>query len=50
MSEPAQKKFRESAVVVLVRGHGDSLQAYWVRRSDAVPIQPGFMAFVGGKV
>jgi glyoxylase-like metal-dependent hydrolase (beta-lactamase superfamily II)/8-oxo-dGTP pyrophosphatase MutT (NUDIX family) len=50
MSEPAGSKFRESAVVVLVRGHGAALETFWVRRSDAVPIQPGFMAFVGGKV
>ena len=36
--------------MVLVRGHGDALEVYWVRRSDAVPFQPGFMAFPGGKV
>ena len=50
MSETPRKTFRESAVVVLVRGHGASLETFWVRRGDAVPIQPGFMAFVGGKV
>lgn len=53
MNEPAAPRkvvFRESAVVVLVRGHGASLQVWWVRRSDAVPVLPGFMAFVGGKV
>ena len=43
-------KFRDSAVVVLVRGQGASLEAFWVQRSDAVPVQPGFHAFVGGKV
>ncbi len=50
MTAPEKRKFRESAVVVLVRGHGETLETYWVRRSDAVTIQPGFMAFVGGKV
>ena len=50
MNVPVKKKFRESAVVVLVRGEGEALETYWVRRSDAVAIQPGFMSFVGGKV
>ncbi len=50
MSGPEKKKFRESAVVVLVRGEGEALEAFWVRRSDALAIQPGFMSFVGGKV
>jgi endoribonuclease LACTB2 len=50
MSVPEKKKFRESAVVVLVRGEGEALETYWVRRSDALAIQPGFMSFVGGKV
>jgi glyoxylase-like metal-dependent hydrolase (beta-lactamase superfamily II)/8-oxo-dGTP pyrophosphatase MutT (NUDIX family) len=50
MEAPLRKKFRESAVVVLVRGEGESLETYWVKRSDAVAIQPGFMSFVGGKV
>jgi len=36
--------------VVLVRGQGADLEVFWVRRSDAVPFQPGFMAFPGGKV
>jgi len=36
--------------VVLVRGAGSELEVYWVRRSEAVPFQPGFMAFPGGKV
>ncbi len=50
VNETPKKKFRESAVVVLVRGHGDTMETFWVRRSDAVPIQPGFWSFVGGKV
>lgn len=47
---PPKKTFRDSAVVVLIRGQGAGLEAYWVRRSDAVAVQPGFWAFVGGKV
>lgn len=51
MTTPSPKpKFRDSAVVVLVRGSGADLEAFWVQRSDAVPVQPGFHAFVGGKV
>ena len=50
MSETPKQAFRDSAVVVLFRGHGTALETFWVRRSDAVPIQPGFMSFVGGKV
>ncbi len=46
----ASKPFRDAACVVLVRGHGRDLEVYWVRRSDAVLFQPGFMAFPGGKV
>ena len=46
----APRTFRDAACVVLVRGHGQDLEVYWVRRSDAVPFQPGFMAFPGGKV
>src|SRR5262249_49989340 len=42
--------FRDAACVVLVRGHGRDLEVYWVRRSDRVQFQPGFMAFPGGKV
>src|SRR5512138_3544115 len=50
-ASPAHKpKFRDAAVVVLVRGHGPDLETFWVRRSDAVPVQPGFHAFIGGKV
>lgn len=44
------KTFRDAACVVLVRGHGPSLEVYWVLRSQAVPFQPGFRAFPGGKV
>jgi len=47
---PAPGIFRASAVVVLVRGRGDALEVYWVRRSDAVPAMPGFHAFIGGGV
>ncbi len=50
MSDSPKKIFRESAVVVLVRGTGEQLETWWVRRSDAVAFQPGFWAFVGGKV
>jgi ribonuclease/clavin/mitogillin len=49
MSAP-RPKFRESAVVVLVRGHGESLEVLWARRSDAIAVQPGFHSFLGGKV
>jgi len=37
-------------VVLLVRGHGDQLETFWVKRSDAVSYMPGFRAFVGGTV
>lgn len=47
---PTPKTFRDAACVVLVRGAGAGLEVFWVRRSDAVPFQPGFMAFPGGKV
>ena len=49
MSAPG-KTFRDAACVVLVRGHGSEREVYWVRRGEAVPFQPGFMAFPGGKV
>jgi glyoxylase-like metal-dependent hydrolase (beta-lactamase superfamily II)/8-oxo-dGTP pyrophosphatase MutT (NUDIX family) len=39
---------RPSAAVVLLRGHGDALETYWVKRSDAVRYMPGFRAFPGG--
>ena len=41
---------RPSGVVLLVRGHGESLETFWVLRSDAVSYMPGFRAFVGGTV
>jgi len=46
----APRPFRDAACVVLVRGHGRELEVFWVRRSDTVNFQPGFMAFPGGKV
>jgi len=46
----AGRTFRDAACVVLVRGQGRDLEVYWVRRSDRVQFQPGFMAFPGGKV
>ncbi|MEK7329784.1 MAG: MBL fold metallo-hydrolase, partial [Candidatus Eisenbacteria bacterium] len=36
--------------MLLVRGHGDVLQTFWVRRSDSVRYMPGFRSFVGGTV
>jgi glyoxylase-like metal-dependent hydrolase (beta-lactamase superfamily II)/8-oxo-dGTP pyrophosphatase MutT (NUDIX family) len=44
------KPFRDAACVVLVRGLRSELEVYWVKRGEAVPFQPGFMAFPGGKV
>ena len=49
MPEPRRPN-RASAVVLLVRGQGDALETFWVRRSDAVSYMPGFRAFVGGTV
>jgi len=46
----SSKPFRDAACVVLVRGTGRDREVYWVRRGEAVPFQPGFMAFPGGKV
>jgi len=43
MSSPQPPEFRESAVVVLVRGHGDGLETYWVRRSDDLAVMPGHL-------
>lgn len=49
--KPAEPpRFRDSAVVVLLRGHGANLETFWVRRSDAVAVMPGFYAFPGGAV
>ena len=50
MTATPRPKFRDAAVVVLVRGSGADLETWWVKRSDAVPVQPGFHAFLGGKV
>jgi 8-oxo-dGTP pyrophosphatase MutT (NUDIX family) len=36
--------------VVLVRGHGSTLEVFWVHRGDQVSYMPGFRAFVGGAV
>ena len=49
MSAGPQPHFRESAVVVLIRGSGADLETFWVRRSDEVAVMPGFHAFPGGK-
>jgi endoribonuclease LACTB2 len=50
MPAPEPKRLRDSAAVVLIRGHDSSLETFWVRRSDRVGFQPGFHAFVGGSV
>ena len=50
MNGPAKPRFRGSAVVVLLRGHGPDLETWWVRRSDTVSVQPGFDAFLGGTI
>jgi glyoxylase-like metal-dependent hydrolase (beta-lactamase superfamily II)/8-oxo-dGTP pyrophosphatase MutT (NUDIX family) len=47
---PTTPRFRDSAAVVLVRGHGASLEVFWVKRSEAVGYMPEFRAFVGGGV
>ena len=39
---------RPSAAAVLLRGHGEHLETYWVLRSDAVRYMPEFRAFPGG--
>ncbi len=50
MSASEKPRFRGSAAVVLLRGHGLDLETWWVRRSDAVSIMPGFDAFPGGAI
>ncbi len=50
MSASERHRFRGSAVVVLLRGRGLDLETWWVRRSDAVSIMPGFDAFPGGTI
>ena len=36
--------------MVLIRGGGERLETFWVKRSDQVAFMPGFRAFVGGTV
>src|SRR5690242_12449254 len=48
MTPSSAPRFRESAVIVLLRGRGADLETFWVRRSDEVGYMPGFEAFVGG--
>jgi endoribonuclease LACTB2 len=43
-------KFKESAAIVLIRGEGEAIEVFWVRRGDSVSYMPGFDAFIGGKV
>jgi glyoxylase-like metal-dependent hydrolase (beta-lactamase superfamily II)/8-oxo-dGTP pyrophosphatase MutT (NUDIX family) len=43
-------RFRDSAAVMLVRGAGESLEVFWVRRAGTLAFQPGFHAFLGGAV
>ena len=50
MGAPERPRFRGSAAVVLLRGHGLDLETWWVRRSDNVPYMPGFEAFIGGTI
>jgi glyoxylase-like metal-dependent hydrolase (beta-lactamase superfamily II)/8-oxo-dGTP pyrophosphatase MutT (NUDIX family) len=46
----SSRALRDSAAVVLVRGAGEMLETFWVRRGDAVGFMPGFRSFIGGKV
>lgn len=39
---------RLSAAIVLLRGRGEGLETFWVRRSKAVSYMPEFRSFVGG--
>jgi len=50
MSVSEKPRFRGSAVVVLLRGHGRDLETWWVRRSAAASVMPGFDAFPGGTI
>src|SRR5262249_10468141 len=50
LSSDPRSRPRASAVVVLVRGHGEGLEVFWARRSDTVSYMPGFRSFVGGTV
>lgn len=47
---PERPRFRESAAVVLLRGEAPGIEAFWVKRGEAVGYMPGFRAFIGGKV
>jgi glyoxylase-like metal-dependent hydrolase (beta-lactamase superfamily II)/8-oxo-dGTP pyrophosphatase MutT (NUDIX family) len=46
----AARTHRPSAAVVLLRGEGEGLQVFWVRRSERVQTMPEFRGFVGGTV
>lgn len=35
---------------MLLRGRGEGLETFWVRRSDSVSYMPGFRSFLGGSV
>lgn len=50
MNEPKRSGLRDSAAIVLVRGEGEALETFWVKRGEAVGYMPGFQAFIGGKV
>lgn len=48
---PPPAKFRDSAVVVLVRRQeGPGREVFWVRRGEKLTFSGGFYAFPGGKV
>ncbi len=48
MSKPP--KFRDSSAVMMVRGKGDDLQVYLVRRSDSLRFFGGYWALPGGVI
>lgn len=51
MPTPAElPRFKESAAVILIRGAAETLETFWVERSDSVSYMPGFQGFLGGKV
>jgi ribonuclease/clavin/mitogillin len=50
MAPHPKPRMQDSAAVVLMRGAGPALEAYWVKRGEAVGYMPGFHAFIGGKV
>src|SRR3989442_1432122 len=43
-------RYRDSAAIVLIRGHETAFEVYWARRADQVSFMPGFYAFPGGIV